>query len=176
MGVLQSITRDPQKGVAGLCKVLLANRADVSIGIDASNYTAFADGDASIADAFTEFVMTKETSNWTTTGTGTPTAGTTVYNQVLTLVFARNEVTKVNQVKVMGDSELVAVAIDTNGNAWCLGNGVAPCNKGLDMTSSTGTSGTAPADLAGQTIVLSGNFAQPESYVTDASLAVIQPS
>lgn len=172
MGTLTTIPRDANKGLAGLCYVLLANFADINVTVDSSGYTTFSDGDASVGDAFTKFVMTKETSNFTVTGTGTPTAGTTAYNQTLTLVFARNEALKRNQVAVMGTSELVAVAVDKNGEAWCLGND--SCN-GLDMTSSTGTSGTGPSDLAGQTIVLSGNFSRPESYVTAEELAKIAP-
>ncbi|MFO7819523.1 MAG: hypothetical protein R6V17_04720 [Halanaerobacter sp.] len=173
MGTLTTIPKDSTKGFNGLCYVLLANHADVTLSIDASGNTTFSDGDASVGDAFTKFVMTKETSNYTVTGTGTPTAGTTAFNQVLTLVFANNEALKRNAVKVMGNSELVAVAVDRNGEAWCLGND--SCG-GLDMTSSTGASGTGGSDLAGQTIVLSGNFPEPESYVDSDELAKIMPS
>ena len=173
MGTLITIPRDATKGLAGLCYVLLANHSDVTIAVDASSYTTFTDGDASVGTSFTKFVTTKETSNYTVTGTGTPTAGTSAFNQTLTLVFARNEALKVNQVKVMANSELVAVAVDKNGDAWCLGND--DCN-GLDLTSSTGSSGTGPSDLAGQTIVLSGNFTRPESWVAASELANITPA
>ncbi len=173
MGILTSIPKNSDKGIAGLCYVLLANFSDVIVTVDPSGNTTFADSDASIGVAFTKFVMTKETSNFTVTGTGTPTAGTTAYNQVLTLVFAKNEAIKRNQVKVMGKSELIAVAVDRNGDAWCLGNDGC---VGLDMTSSTGTSGTGPNDLAGQTIVLSANCKEPESFVTTSVLASIQPA
>ena len=172
MGILTTIPRDSTKGLAGLCYVLLANfdASSLTTTIDASGNTTFT-ADASLNNLFTKFVMTKETSNFTVTGTGTPTAGTTAYNQVLTLVFARNEALKRNQVKVMGTSELVAVCVDRNGDAWCLGNDGC---SGLDMTSSTGTSGTGVSDLAGQTIVLSGNFKEPESAVTAEVLAILQ--
>ena len=172
MAQLTTIPRDADKGVGGLCAVWLANKADLTVAVDNSTgYTSFTPvDDVSVHTLFTKFVMTKETSNFTTTGTGTPTAGTTSYNQTLTMVFARNEALKRNQVYQMGKAELVAVAKDRNGDAWCLGND--ECN-GLDMTSSTGTSGTGPNDLSGQTIVLSGNFKYPESFVTDASLADI---
>jgi len=173
MGTLTTIPRDSNKGMAGLCYVLLANFGDVIVTVDASGYTSFADGDASTGNAFTKFVLTKETSNFTVTGTGSPQAGTTSYNQVLTMVFARNEALKRNQVKVMGTSELIAVAVDKNGESWCLGN--SPCS-GLDMTSSTGSSGTGPNDLAGQTIVLSANCKEPESYVDAATLLSITPA
>jgi hypothetical protein len=173
MGTLTTIPRDSEKGMAGLCSVLLANFSDVIVTVDASGNTSFADGDASIGTAFTKFVFTKETSNFTVTGTGAPQAGTTAFNHVLTMVFARNEALKRNQVKVMGNSELIAVAIDRNGDAWCIGNDGC---SGLDMTSSAGTSGTGPNDLAGQTITLTGNCKEPESFVTPEVLATIMPA
>lgn len=172
MGVLTTIPRDSEKGMGGICYVLLANVKDVNVTIDASGNTTFSNGDASIGEAFTKFVMTKESSNFTVTGTGAPTAGTTSYNHTLTLVFAKNEALKRNAVKVMGTSELVAVVVDRNGDAWCLGNDAC---SGLDMTTSTGTSGTGPNDLAGQTITLSANCKEPESYVTAEELAKIMP-
>jgi hypothetical protein len=172
MGVLQTIPHDSDKGISGLAYVLLANigASNLQVTVDASNNTTFT-ADVSLNTLFTKFVMTKETSNFTVTGTGTPTAGTTSYNHVLTLVFARNEALKANQVKVMGKIELVGIAVDRNGSAWCLGNDE---NGGLDMTSSTGTSGTGPNDLSGQTIVLSGNQKAPESFVTSTVLATLQ--
>ena len=173
MAVLTTIPKNSDTGIGGLCYALLANFGDVTVTVDASGYTTFADGDVSVGDAFTKVVFTKETSNFTVNGTGTPTAGTTAYNQVLTMVFARNEALKRNMVKAMGKSELIAIVVDRNGSAWCLGND--SCN-GLDMTSSTGTSGTGPSDLAGQTIVLSGNFKEPESAVSAEQLAIIMPA
>ena len=173
MSVLTTIPRDSEKGIGGLCYALLANYGDVNVTIDASGYATFTDGDVSIGEAFTKVVFTKETSNFIVTGTGTPTAGTTAYNHVMTMVFARNEALKRNMVKAMGNSELIVVAVDRNGKAWCLGGD--SCG-GLDMTSSTGTSGTGPSDLAGQTIVLSGNFKEPEAEVTTEELAKILPA
>jgi hypothetical protein len=173
MGVLTTIPKSAEKGIGGLCYVLLANFTAVVPTIDASGNTTFAAGDTSIGTAFTKFTMTKETSNWTVTGTGAPTAGTTFFNQVLTLVFAKNEALKRNAVKVMGSSELIAVAVDRNGTAVCLGNDGF---SGLDMTASAGASGTAPGDMNGQTITLSCNSKEPESFVTSGVLATILPA
>lgn len=172
MGVLTAIPHSSDKGFSGLCYALLADFGSVNVAIDASGNTTFTDGDASVGDAFTKFVFTKETSNWTVTGTGTPTAGTTVYNHVLTMFFAKNEAIKRNNIYQMGKKELIAVVVDKNGTAVCLGNDEC---AGLDMTSSTGTSGTAPGDAAGATIILSGNFRTPESYVTSDQLDLILP-
>jgi len=176
MGTLTTIPRDSTKGVGGLCYALLANFTDdasLVVTVDGTTGETAFTSDVSLNSLFTKVVFTKETSNYTVTGTGTPTAGTTSYNQVLTMVFARNEALKRNQVKVMGNSELVAVVVDRNGDAWCLGNDGC---SGLDMTSSTGQSGTGPNDLGGQTIVLSANCKEPESVVTSVVLATLQPA
>ena len=82
MAQLTTIPRDADKGVGGLCAVWLANKADLTVAVDNSTgYTSFTPvDDVSVHSLFTKFVMTKETSNFTTTGTGTLTAGTTSYN------------------------------------------------------------------------------------------------
>jgi len=173
MATLTTIPRDSEKGLGGLCYVLIANfnESNLAVTVDGSTGgTTFA-ADVDVSTLFTKFVMTKETSNFASPATGTPTAGTTSYNHTLTLVFARNEALKRNQLKLMGNSEMVAVAVDRNGDAWCLGND--GCN-GLDMTSGDFVSGTGPNDLGGTTIVLSANQKEPPSFVTSAVLATLQ--
>jgi hypothetical protein len=165
MGTLSTLAREAIKGVGGIDYVLLANYADVSTGIyntgDSSAGLAWINP---VAANWTKFVPRKESSNFTETMTGTPTSGISSYNQVLTLVFAYNQTTKRNQLKIMGQSELVAVVVDRNDNAWLLGS-----RNGLDLTSGTLASGTANTDMNGMTIVLSGNESEPMGTV-DASL------
>jgi len=173
MSALTTIPRDPVKDISGLNYVLLANYADVIGTVDASGYCTFADGDGSVGTSFTKFTMTKETSNWTETGTGAATQASTFYNQVLTLVFGRNDTVKRNNVKAMGTSELIAVCVPRVGAGEAIALGI---NNGLDMQSTTSTSGTAPGDLSGNTIVLGGNSDFPHAFVTDVELALIQPA
>lgn len=171
MSSLTTIPRDPIKTCGGISYVLLANYADVVGTIDASGYVTFADGDASVGTAFTKFVVTKETSNWTETGTGAAAQASSFYNQVLTLIFGRNDTVKRNNIKSMGTSELIAVVVERSGTAIALGVG-----NGLDMQSTTSTSGTAPGDLSGSTIVLAGNECNPHALVDDSELANILPA
>lgn len=169
MGTLTSIPREAIKGVGGIDYVLLSNYADISANINAT--TGLVSYSPSTNTAWTKFVPRKESSNFTETGVGTPATGITSYNQVLTLVFAYNQTTKRNQLKVMGQSELRAVVVDRNGTAWALGT-----TNGLDMTSSTTTTGTANGDMNGMTIVLSGNEPQPFAECPSTLLATITPS
>lgn len=173
MGVLTTIPRDSTKGIGGLCYVLLANYGDVNVSVDSSMNTTFTDGDASVGNAFTKFVLTKETGNFASPVTGTPTAGTTSFNHTLNLTFARNEALKLNQLRVMGASELIAVAVDRNGDAWCLGNDGC---SGLDLTGGDAVSGAGPNDLSGVTVVLSANQKYPISAVSSVELAAITPA
>lgn len=170
MGTLTTIPREAIKGVGGIDYALIANFSDVSTGIystpDASVGIAWID--PANPAVWTKFVPRKESSNFTETMTGTPASGISSYNQVLTLVFAYNQTLKRNQLKIMGQSELVAVVVDRNGNAWLLGS-----RNGLDLTSGTLASGTANTDMNGVTIVLSGNESEPMGNVSASLLASI---
>ena len=166
MSTLITIPRDPVKGCGGISYVLLANFADVIGTTDASGNTTFTDGEGVTTTAFTKFVMTKETSNWVETGTGSAPTASTFYNQVLTLVFGRNDTVKRNNIKAMGTSEMIAVIVERGGKNISLG-----INNGLDMTSTT-----EPGDLNGSTILLSGNECDPHGIVTDVELALITPA
>ena len=165
MGTFITLPREAIKGVGGIDYALICNFADVSTAIDASGNVTM---DPSTSTAWTKFVPRKESSNFTETMTGTPASGISSYNQVLTLVFAYNQTLKRNQLKIMGQSEMKAVVVDRNGNAWLLGH-----RNGLDLTSGTLTSGTANPDMNGMTIVLSGNESEPMGSVDAALLTAI---
>jgi hypothetical protein len=183
MAALANIPRQASKGIGGLKYVLLANYADITTTTDSSSgYVTFQLADASTTitptnSPFKKFTMTKESSDFTVTGTGNIPAGTTAYAHVLKMVFAKNEAAKRNAVQIMGNSELVAVAVtraqDASGNyvGWVLG-----AENGLDMTSSVTGSGTAVGDLNGPTITLSGNQINNEGNITQAVLASITPT
>jgi hypothetical protein len=168
MGVLTSIPREAIKGTGGLQYVLVSNFDDVSTSIDSS--TGIATFDPSSNSAWKKYVPRKESSNFTETETGTPASGITSYNQVLTLVFAYNQSAKRNELKVLGQSEVRAVAVDRNGNAWLLG-----AEFGLDLTSGTIVSGTVPTDMNGMTVILAGNEREPMAIVPAATLTLITP-
>jgi len=170
MGTLTSLPREAVKGCGGIDYVMIANYGDVSTGIYTSSPSeGLAWINPASAANWTKFVPRKESSNFTETATGVPATGVSSYNQVLTLVFAYNQTVKRNQLKIMGQSELVAVAVDRNSNAWLLGS-----RNGLDLTSGTLVSGTANGDMNGMTIILSGNESEPMASVDAVLLASIK--
>ena len=166
MGTLSSIPRESIKGTGGLKYVMVANFSDVSTLIDATTgLTAFNPANPAV---WKKYIPRKESSNFVETVTGTAASGITSYNQVLTLVFAYNQQAKRNELRVLGQSELVAVAVDRNDNAFVLGS-----TFGLDLTSGTIVSGTTPTDMNGMTVILSGNENQPMGICSSTMLASI---
>lgn len=168
MPLLTSIPRDASVGAAGLDYCLICIASDVSSAISATTgYATFAENASS---NFVKFKPRKLTSSATETATGNPQTGTINYNQVLTLVFAYNQVTKRNQLKIMGVNELKAVIVDRNGDAILYGN-----ENGLDLTQSVATTGTGVNDLHGLTLTLTGNEREPHGVVSPSELARITP-
>ena len=168
MAVLADISRDTQKGFAGICKFLVINTSDCSVAYDTSS------GEVSFSnvDDWYTWVPTKETSSIACPLTGSPQTGTSVFAHTANMTFARTESVKRNQLAVMADSEVIVVAVERSGSAWCLG-GLDACSSGLDATGGDFTSGAAAGDLSGMTLVLTANMPAPFGIVTDASLAEI---
>lgn len=174
MAVLANISRDTQKGFAGICKFLVASTNDVSVGYDQSTGEVSFTSDSSLSDVFYSWTPTKETSGFSAPLTGSPQNGTAVFAHTVNMVFARTETTKRNQLQVAAkDQELIVVAVERNGSAWCLG-GVDSCSSGLDATGGDFLSGAAGGDQAGMLLTLTGNFGYPPGIVTDASLLELQ--
>lgn len=172
MSVLADISRDSEKGFSGICKFLVANVSDVSVGYDGSSGEVSFVSDSSLPNVFYQWVPTKETSSIASPLTGTPTAGTSVFAHTANMIFARTESVKRNQLAVLANSEVIVVAVERCGDAWCLG-GMDDCNSGLDATGGDFTTGAGAGDLNGMSLTLTGNFPYPPGIVTDASLTDI---
>lgn len=171
MAVLADISRDTKKGFSGICTFLIASTNDVSVGYDETSGEVSFQSDSSLSDVFYAWTPTKETSSFSSPLTGSPQSGTAVFAHTVNMVFARTETVKRNQLQVAAkDQELIVVAVEKNGQAWCLG-GVDSCSSGLDATAGDFLSGTAAGDQNGMLLTLSGNFGYPPGIVTDASLA-----
>jgi len=168
MGTFTTIPREAIKGVGGIDYVLVCNYADVSTSIDSSS--GLVSMDPSTSTAWTKFVPRKESSNYVDTLAGTPAAGISSFNPVLTLTFAYNQTAKRNQLKIMSQSEVKAVVYDRNGTAWLMGS-----RNGLDAGSGTMSSGTANTDPNSMTVVLSGNESEPMAQVPADLLTAITP-
>lgn len=150
---LTGIPRQAINSTGGIKEVYLAAFQDVSGYTITSGVTSFGAG-VTIAN-FVKFVPTKESSNLTETWTGSFATGQGSAEQVLTLVFHKQNKDFRNIMQTLATNELVAIVVDKNGNNVVIGG-----RNGLDLTSNAVTTGTGPQDLQGYTITLRGN--EPE--------------
>jgi len=165
---LTTVPRDATKGTGGLAYILIAQYADYTPTIDASGYATFT---PSSSTNWIKVVPRKETSSFSDDAKTDIKNGSVVWNQKVEMVFSRYQQVLRNNIKYMGNSEFIAVAVDQNSQAWLLGY-----PNGLDMITSTAGSGTAPGDLNGSKISLEGNQSQPAALVAAATLSTITPS
>lgn len=159
---LIGIPRQAINSTGGISKVYLAALQDIdSITVSASGVTSF--GPLTTIETFSEFIPTKESSNLTETWTGSFNTGQGSAEQILTLVFHKQNTAFRNIMQLLATNELVAIVVDKNGNNLVLG-----ASNGLDLTSNAVTTGTGPQDLNGYTITLRGNEPQLAGSVDDS--------
>jgi len=102
-----------------------------------------------LAPVFYEVQTNKNVCNFQETVAIDMVAGTTFFNQVLTLVLSRRETTKRNFIEklVAGQKQLALIILDSNGIYWLSG-----VSEGSYTTAIDGGTGTAKADANGYTI------------------------
>jgi len=98
------------------------------------------------------FQVEKNTSNFVETIQASLENGTTVYNQLLSLVFLKLQQSTRNQIKLLAQNTNLKVFVETNdGTIFYLGE-----EFGLAINGGTAESGTAFADRNGYTITMEG--------------------
>ena len=103
-----------------------------------------------LAPVFYEVQTNKNVCNFQETVAIDMVAGTTFYNQVLTLVLSRRETTKRSFIEklVAGQKQLALIILDSNGLYWLSG-----ASEGSYVTSIDGSTGTTKADASGYSII-----------------------
>lgn len=158
MGVLAGITKDETKGVGGIKRVFLTNHSSVK-NLDIAAGIATFDSNAGV---WKEFVLGKESgSNYSETGTGAVGAGTISYEQMLAAIFKKNQVSKRNELKVLGEDLTIAVIEDSNGEVVVYGG-----ENGLDMTSGVRASGAQYSEANNMTVTLRGLEREPAPSIS----------
>ena len=156
----------------GLKRVLLANKDDVvSFTEGATGSLTVPSGEITditmVAGAtFFEFVPNKMSSNWVENIQANAQNGTIGYEQVLTMIFAKNEAAKRNQVALLGQGEVYAIVEDYNGKYFLLGE-----FNGCELTGGSSSSGTALTDLNGWTLTLTAMEPEPAKEVSSTIIA-----
>ena len=152
----------------GLKRVLITNKINVASISPVQGETSSPADDGVIdtitmdgSAVFYEFIPNKMSSNWVENIQSNVQNGTIGYEQVLTLVFAKNEANKRNQIKLLGQAELVAIVEDYNNKYFYLGE-----VNGLELSGGSSASGTALTDLNGWNVTLTGMEHEPAREVT----------
>jgi len=118
--------------------------------------------------AFYEFELFRQTSDFTETITSTPENGTVFYEQAVNAVFFKLQSSTRNQVKVLAQNPNLKIIVETNngtvdgvGRYWLLGE-----DRGMQLLSGTGATGTAFGDLNGYTLTFTGQEPNPASEIS----------
>ena len=117
---------------------------------------------------FYKFELFRQTSDFTEAITSTPENGTVFYEQTLNAVFFKLQSSTRNQVKVLAQNPNLKIIVETNngtvdgvGRYWLLGE-----DRGMQLLSGTGATGTAFGDLNGYTLSFTGQEPNPSSEVS----------
>lgn len=175
---LVGIPRETAKTAGGIISVYITELSNVTGASVADGIGSF----ASDAGVWKQFVLGKESgSNFISTQTGNVANGTQQYEQVLTSIFKRNQVSKRNELKVLGKYELVAVINDndipatggTVGNLYIIGLEVENCVGGCDVTTGVMGTGAQFADANGMTLTIRALETMPPLGISEADYALI---
>ena len=117
---------------------------------------------------FYKFELFRQTSDFSEAITSTPENGTVFYEQTLNAVFFKLQSSTRNQVKVLAQNPNLKVVVETNngtvdgiGRYWLLGE-----DRGMQLLSGTGATGTAFGDLNGYSLTFTGQEPNPASEIS----------
>ena len=120
---------------------------------------------------FFKFELFRQTSDFTETITATPENGTVFYEQAVNAVFFKLQSSTRNQVKVLAQNPNLKVIVETNkgsvdgvGRYWLLGE-----DRGMQLLSGTGATGTAFGDLNGYSLTFTGQEPAPASEISGSA-------
>lgn len=153
-----------KNSVGGLRAVYFVNFADMgAITYDITD-TDVISGVAGSPDAFKYDL--KGDSTYEETITSDRNAGTTFFQQTLTLNLKKLTKKDHKELKLLAFGRVVVLVEDNNGNVF-----VAGLNRGMDVTGGTITTGAALGDMSGYTLTLEGQEATPANFLASTAAA-----
>ncbi len=124
---------------------------------------------------FFKFELFRQTSDFSEAITSTPENGTVFYEQTLNAVFFKLQSSTRNQVKVLAQNPDLKIIVETNngtvdgvGRYWLLGE-----DRGMQLLSGTGATGTAFGDLNGYNLTFTGQEPNPASEISGSLAAAM---
>lgn len=178
------LTSGIQKGCrdnsGGIKRVLIANKSNIATITPEQGATGSPSDQGIITGItmggspttyFYEFVPNKMSSNAVENIQSNLQNGTIGYEQVISLVFAKNEASKRNQIKLLGQAEVVVIVEDYNNKYFLYGE-----LNGMELSGGNGDTGRGLTDLNGWNITLSGMEHEPAREVDPTIIdALIAP-
>jgi len=124
---------------------------------------------------FFKFELFRQTSDFSEAITSTPENGTVFYEQTVNAVFFKLQSSTRNQVKVLAQNPDLKLIVETNngtvdgvGRYWLLGQ-----DRGMQLLSGTGATGTAFGDLNGYNLAFTGQEPNPASEISGSLSAAM---
>lgn len=162
----QGYTFDCKDNIGGLKAVWFIGWNDIS-SITETSGTVTAITKAS-GKVFYKYQLVRNTSSFTENIAGSIENGTVVYNQELTIIINKMQVSMRNEILLLGQNNMMAVVEDQNGRYWLAGR-----YNGLDLLSGSSSTGTAQADRNGYTLTFSGGEKEMAPAVASAVIATL---
>jgi hypothetical protein len=162
----QGYVLDCKDSLGGMTEVLFIAKADVTATTEASGViTAIT---KAAGKRFYKYELVKETANFVENINASVENGTVFYQQELTIVLNKLQANTRNEILLLAQSLLVAIAKDNNGKYWYLGK-----NNGLDITAGNSGTGTAIGDRSGYTLTFTGKEAALSPEVSSSIIAAL---
>jgi hypothetical protein len=162
----QGYTLDCRDSLGGITEVYFMAFQDVSSTTEASGViTALT---KATGKRFYKYELTKGTSVMTENVNSNVQNGTLYFTPELTIILNKLQVNTRNEILLLAQNRLVAVAKDNNGKYWYLGK-----TRALDLTAGSATSGTAEADRSGYTLTFAGAEPSMSPEVNSAVAAAL---
>ena len=157
-------------GISKGCRDNAGGIVEVFIGNFPTGYTAnewYLETDGTITSisglSMYQFSPNKNSSNWVENIQSSIENDTIGYEQVVSLMFSKNEAELRNIIILLGQANLSIIVRDKNEKYWLLG-----AQNGLQLTGGNGQSGTLLNDMNGWSITIGGNEKYPAYEVSSA--------
>jgi len=156
--VIEGIARGCKDNAGGIVEAYIGNYPS---GYTAEEWYSEVEGNVTGISGLTifTFVPNKSSSFW---GDNISASSTNIgYEHAVTLLFSKNEASKRNQVKLLGQATLIIIVRDRNGKYFMLGP-----QAGMELMEGNSSSGTALADTNGWTLTFKGDEPYPALEVS----------
>jgi len=147
----QSYALDCRDSLGGVTEVYFIEAQNVTSVTEASGGGTLTAITKAASKVFRKYELVPGTSSLTETINANQQNGTVFYAQELSIILNKLQANTRNEILLLAQNRLNAVAKDSNGKYWYLGK-----TRTLDLTGGSAATGTAEGDRSGYTLTFSG--------------------